>query len=262
MRYFQVFLALSGAVALGSCGQTPSPASTPQTYVLVHGALLGEYSWKRVERRLVADGNTVVTLDLPGHGADQTPIDQITLKSYTDAVVNAIGDRTGVILVGHSLGGVVVSQVAEAVPNKISKLVYLSALIPKDGETANELIMMDQNSLFGNYVTQTSNALVFSPAGVQPVFCNDCTPADVALIKSNLRPEPLAPLTTPVNLTAANYGSVPKYDILTSMDHAISYQFQQTLKARLNFVNTFVIDSSHVSFFSKPEVLTQILEGL
>ncbi len=149
--------------------------------MLVHGALLGEFSWTCVERRLVADGNTVITLDLPDHGADQTPVDQITLNSYRDAVVRAIGERSNVVLVGHSFGGVVVSRVAEAIPARISKLVYLAALIPQNGESANSLSMMDKDSLFGQCATPTAGALVFNPNGVGPVFCNDCTAEDVAM---------------------------------------------------------------------------------
>lgn len=262
MRKTSLLLGVLGALSLSSCNQLGVTKPAPKTYVLVHGALLGEFSWQRVERQLVADGNTVITLDLPGHGADQTPVDQITLDSYTNAVVGAIGDRQNVILVGHSFGGIVISQVAEAIPAKISKLVYLAALVPQNGESANDLAGRDQNSLFGKYATFTSNTIVFNPEGVQPVFCNDCTDADVALLGSRLRPEPLKPFATPVNLTAARYGSVPKYDILTKRDNAVSYPFQQTLQGRLKPVQSFELDAGHVPFLTQPEALTRILEGL
>lgn len=257
-----VVLGLLGALTLSSCAMTSSTKPAPQTYVLVHGALLGEFSWTRVERQLVADGNTVITLDLPGHGADQTPVDQITLNSYRDAVVAAIGERSNVVLVGHSFGGVVVSQVAEAIPAKISKLVYLAALIPQNGESANTLSMMDTQSLLGKYVTPTATTLVFNPDGIQPVFCNDCSAGDVAMLKAKLRPEPLVSFATPVTLTAERYGSVAKYDILTKQDHAVSYSFQQTLQARGKFVKSVELDSSHVPFFSQPDALSRVLEGL
>ena len=257
-----VVLGLLGALTLSSCAMTSCTKPAPQPYVLVHGALLGEFSWTRVERQLVADGNTVITLDLPGHGADQTPVDQITLNSYRDAVVAAIGERSNVVLVGHSFGGVVVSQVAEAIPAKISKLVYLAALIPQNGESANTLSMMDTQSLLGKYVTPTATTLVFNPDGIQPVFCNDCSAGDVAMLKAKLRPEPLVPFATPVTLTAERYGSVAKYDILTKQDHAVSYSFQQTLQARGKFVKSVELDSSHVPFFSQPDALSRVLEGL
>ncbi|WP_293910994.1 hypothetical protein [Deinococcus sp.] len=155
-----------------------------------------------------------------------------------------------------------VSQVAEAIPTKISKLVYLAAFIPQNGKSANTLSMMDTQSLFGKYVTPTATTLVFNLDGIQPVFCNDCSASDVAMLKAKLRPEPLIPFATPVALTAANYGSVAKYDILTKRDHAVSYPFQQTLQARGRFVKSIELDSSHVPFFSQPDVLSRALEGL
>lgn len=162
-------------------------------------------------------------------------------------MVGAIGERTNVVLVGHSFGGMVVRQVAEAIPSKISKLVYLAG--------------RDEGSLFGKYVTPTPTALVFNPDGLGPVFCNDCTPGDVAMLRAKLRPEPLAPFATPVTFTAANYGSMRKYDILTKRDQAVSYAFQKMLQARLNPVKSVELGIEHLPFFSKPNELAKVLEG-
>ena len=255
-------LGLAGALVLSGCATTTTPRTSGQTYVLVHGALLGEFSWNRVAQQLAADGNKVITLDLPGHGADQTAPESLTLNTYRDAVIKAIGNNTNVVLVGHSFGGMVISQVAEAIPGKISKLVFLAALIPQNGESASTLTAQDKDSLFGKYVTPTGSTLTFSPDGIQPVFCNDCSADDIAMMKAKLRPEPAAPFGNTVSLTASNYGSVRKYNIMTRQDHAISYGFQQTLNARVTFVKSVTLDTSHVPFFSQPAALTQTLEGL
>lgn len=264
MNRTPALLGLAGALLLSGCTMTTAtaPKPAPQTFVLVHGALLGEFSWNRVAQQLAADGNKVITLDLPGHGADQTAPEGLTLNTYRDAVIKAIGNNTNVVLVGHSFGGMVVSQVAEAVPGKISKLVYLAALIPQTGDSANSLTAQDKDSLFGKYVTPTGATLTFNPDGVQPVFCNDCSADDVAMMKAKLRPEPAAPFGNAATLTAANYGSVRKYNVMTRQDHAISYGFQQTLNARGTFVKSVTLDTSHVPFFSQPAALTQTLEGL
>ena len=239
-----------------------SPAKAPPTtYVLVHGALLGEFSWKPVQDRLTADGNVVVTLDLPAHGADATPTEKATLDGYRDAVVRVIGTKTNVVLVGHSFGGIVISLVAEAIPTQISKLVFVSALIPQDGESASALAGKDTDSMFGKFVSPTPVSLVFKPDGIQPVFCNDCAPADVELLKSKLRPEPLAPFGTPVKLTADRYGSVAKYDVLTKQDHAVSFAFQKTLQARIKFEKSVELDAGHVPFLTQPDALTKALES-
>jgi pimeloyl-ACP methyl ester carboxylesterase len=102
---------------------------TNNTYVLIHGSWLGKFCWTEVTSRLEALGNNVLTLDLPAHGEDSTLPENASLESYRDEVINLIGDRTDVILVGHSMAGVVISEVAEAIPDRLKALVYLCAYL-------------------------------------------------------------------------------------------------------------------------------------
>ncbi|WP_407569822.1 alpha/beta fold hydrolase [Deinococcus altitudinis] len=229
-----------------------------RTYVLVHGALLGKWSWDRVAPALQRAGNTVITLDLPGHGDDKTPQDKVSLANYRDAVIAAIGNRTNVILVGHSFGGVVISEVAEAIPQKIGKLVYLGALFPQNGESASALAGSDKGSLFGKYVMPSGAVLNFAKEGVRSVFCNDCSAADLALVQSRPRSEPAAPFGTPVKLSAA-FAGVPKAVILTGNDHAVSLGLQVRTAARAGVNEIYFIDSGHLPFSTQPLKLTNIL---
>ena len=81
---------------------------------------------------LMRGANKVVSIDLPGHGRDHTPIEEITLESYVDTLSAVLERETHeVVLVGHSRGGIVISQAAERRPEKVKMLVYLAAyLIP------------------------------------------------------------------------------------------------------------------------------------
>ena len=242
-------------------GMNDSMNMTPnkgRTYVLVHGALLGKWSWDRITPALQRAGNTVITLDLPGHGDDKTPQDKVSLASYRDAVIAAIGNRTNVILVGHSFGGIVISEVAEAIPQKIGKLVYLGALFPQNGETTLALSGTDKGSLFGKYVMPSGAVLNFAKEGVRPVFCNDCSAADLALVQSRSRSEPAAPFATPVKLSAA-FAGVPKAVILTGNDKAVSLGLQVRTAARAGVNEIYSIDSGHLPFFTQPLKLTTIL---
>jgi alpha-beta hydrolase superfamily lysophospholipase len=91
-----------------------------KTFVLVNGAFAGSYAWDHVKPLIEQAGHKVVTMDLPGHGDDQTPPNEATFDAYLNAVIAPINAETEpVILVGHSMGGVVVSAVAEAIPEKI-----------------------------------------------------------------------------------------------------------------------------------------------
>jgi pimeloyl-ACP methyl ester carboxylesterase len=77
------------------------------TYVLIHGAWHGAWCWGKVVPLLQEKGHRVYTIDLPSHGADQTPVAQVSLKAYTDRVCEVLdGLDEPAILVGHSMGGI------------------------------------------------------------------------------------------------------------------------------------------------------------
>ena len=94
------------------------------TYVLVHGAWHGAWAWDEVTPLLEAEGHTVDALDLPGHGDDRSPVSEMTLEGNVNRILERI-DAAGepVVLLGHSMGGMSVTQAAEHVPERISRLV-------------------------------------------------------------------------------------------------------------------------------------------
>ena len=110
---------------------------TPEKYqfVLIHGAWHGAGCWEKVVPLLKEAGHQVHTIDLPGVGEDQTPISEVTLDAYVSAVSELISTISKpLVLVGHSMGGMIITQVAELVPEKIDTLIYLTAFSPRDGE--------------------------------------------------------------------------------------------------------------------------------
>ena len=91
-------------------------------YVLVHGAWGGAWEFAELAELLGADGSKVVAVDLPGHGNNKAPIADVTLAAYVQKVTEVIGGLDAkVILVGHSLAGSIISQVAENIPQQIEK---------------------------------------------------------------------------------------------------------------------------------------------
>ena len=96
--------------------------------VLVHGAFQdAPCTWSKVEPELKAKGFKVLTVNLPGRGSDQADPSKLITEDYKQAVLNVISAQTQpVILVGHSFGGITISNVAEATPDKIKALIYLS----------------------------------------------------------------------------------------------------------------------------------------
>ncbi|GAB3162537.1 alpha/beta fold hydrolase [Telluribacter humicola] len=113
----------------------------PKTYILVHGAWHEAWCWKKVVLMLEANGSRVLAIDLPGHGTDKTPMATVTLNDYVQRIVASANAQTGpIILVGHSKAGVAIAQAAEVLgKEKVSKLVFLDAFMPDNGDSVFSL---------------------------------------------------------------------------------------------------------------------------
>lgn len=231
------------------------------TYVLVHGSFQGGWCWERVVPQLVQSGHHVVALDLPGHGADTTPVAQVTLDSYVETVRKVVETRKEpVILVGHSFGGMVISQVAEQVPDKVKSLVYLSALIPQNGLSALQLPNPDSDALMANIIMNQAEGWVFvKEEAIAPAYYNDCTPEDIAWVRPQLQVEPLMPYMQPVTLTPEKFGQVKRYYIGCTQDRAVTPAFQQVLLAATPCEQVFTLEAGHSPYISRPADLAAIL---
>jgi pimeloyl-ACP methyl ester carboxylesterase len=124
-------------------------AKNENTIVIIHGAWSSSNDWQHVSEDLIAGGNSVFSVNLPGHGSDNTSISTISLKLYVDTVKKAIGSKQNVVLVGHSFGGIVASQVAEEIAPQIKKIIYIAAYVPKNGESLLTIAQTDAESHVG-----------------------------------------------------------------------------------------------------------------
>src|SRR5262245_30012960 len=106
------------------------------TFVLVHGAWHGGWCWYKLVALLEARGHRVLAPDLPGHGRDHSLSGPATYRDYVERIAEVLADEAEpVVLVGHSMGGAVVTGAAEAHPEKVAKLVYLAAFLAPSGST-------------------------------------------------------------------------------------------------------------------------------
>ncbi len=128
------------AASTNPASSAAAPAHRTYTFVIVHGAWGGGWAFREVDRLLRADGHTVYRPTLTGLGERvhlATP--DVGLQTHIQDVVNTIlfEDLHDVVLVGHSYGGMVITGVADRIPDRIAHLVYLDAILPEDGESAN-----------------------------------------------------------------------------------------------------------------------------
>ncbi|MZQ81166.1 alpha/beta fold hydrolase [Paenibacillus sp. 5J-6] len=225
------------------------------TYLLIHGAWHGAWCWEKIVPLLESAGHRVITIDLPGHGKDQTPISKVSLAVYTDRVVAAIDELDEeVILVGHSMGGIVVSQAAEYRPNRIKSLVYLTAFLLQNGQ--NMLVIPPNPNML---VSKDGRTINVAADKARQIFYNSCSDEDATGAVSRLQEQATSPFVTPLSLTQNNFGQVPRYYIEGLRDNAIPIDMQRQMQAASPCKEVFTLDTDHSPFYSTPDQLCNIL---
>jgi pimeloyl-ACP methyl ester carboxylesterase len=242
-----------------------------KTYILVHGGWHGAWAWKKVVPLLEAKGNKVLAIDLPGHGEDKTPAGSVTLQDCVQKVVEVANSQSGkVILVGHSMAGVIIAQAAEELgKEKVAKLVFLDAFMPRNGESvfalAGKAAQQAKPVSNSQPVPSLQESMIFSedqkastlkPENVTALFYHDCSKKDIAFAKSQLGRQPMAVLATPVNVTDSRYGAVPKVYILCTKAKDLD---KSSIANNVPCEKVYTLASSHSPFFSMPEKLAAIL---
>lgn len=237
------------------------------TFVFVHGAQHGAWCWYRVLPRLEAQGHDAIAFDLPAHGTDTTPQGEVTLDDYAHRTIEVLSEQDEpAILVGHSNAGGVITRAAEERPAEIETLVYLSAILPRDGTSLLEMGQAEENadSLLGQHmIVDEERGIADLPDDIiREAFYADCTDEVVALARSLLRPEPLGPYTVPISTTNDGFGSVPRVYIESRDDNALRPAFQASMYTDRPCEAVYSLETSHSSFLSAPDALVEHLLSL
>lgn len=249
-------------IAAGCMNDEKDPIAAPQTYVLVHGAWQAPYVWDSVQADLSKSGNKVIVVELPGHGSDTTPPHQLSLDVYRDKVIDAISKAdSNVILVGHSMGGMVITHVAEKIPSKIRKLVYIGAFLPSSGQALTDLAFSDPDSKLGPLLIPSADQLTLDVKrdSLTYLFINDGSEAAKQRVLDNYRAEPAIPFAGKVTLTQKNFGTVEKVYIKTLQDMVISPGLQDRMIAGAGIKTVYSVNTSHSPFLSQPHELSDLL---
>jgi len=162
-----------------------------------------------------------------------------------------------VILVGHSRGGILISEAAQARPERVQVLVYLCAFLLRDGESLFAAAGTDsQSALPGNLIMAADQlSATVQDVVINAAFYGGCNADDRALARTLLQPEPLVPLTTPLQLTPERYGRVPRVYIECLQDRAVSPAMQRRMNDASPCQRVISMDSDHSPFFSAPDEL-------
>ncbi len=232
--------------------------------LLIHGAWGGAWEFEDIVKILNERGHQARAIDLPGHGHAVAPIAEVTMDAYVARVAEEVSAIDGkVVLVGHSLAGSIVSQVAELAPEKIERLVYVCAILPRNGETPLGLMQSDEAG-------ELLSRIVFSDDG----SCATLREDDVrAILLHDVREagrvdefaplfavkQAVEPFTVPARLTRAAFGSVPKSYLRCSLDKVLSPALQDRMVSGTDVDRILTLESGHFPLMSIPERLVEAL---
>ena len=238
-------------------------------FVLVHGGYHGAWCWTKVIPELQALGHDVVAVDLPGAG--ERVNEKATISSWRAAMAEVIQD--GDILVGHSMGGFVISLAADEVPEKVGRLIFLSAAVPIEGMAMTDTtpiddywtritgLTFDQYAKVVDLPTQGSVIAMTSPDASNKLFYHDCSAEDQAWAFEHLTPLPMEATTTPLNLPRFWQAPIPRDYILCTDDRSHPIQWDNEFMQRLGLSVNFGIISSHSPFISRPTETAKLFDA-
>lgn len=230
-------------------------------FVLVSGAWHAGWCWERVVPLLEQAGHRALAPDLLGMGSDHAPLEVVTLGLWADQVAALVeAQPEPVILVGHSRGGIVISETAERAPEHIRSLVYLTALLVPSGETMLSTTMQDGAGPTGDkFLPAPGGGLIVRAEAVGPMFYNTTEAHWVERATSKLGPEPFAVAMTPLQLTPERFGRVPRAFIECTQDQALTLNLQRRMQAALPCDPVFTLETDHSPFYSDPQALVACL---
>jgi pimeloyl-ACP methyl ester carboxylesterase len=232
-------------------------------YVLIHCAWEESRAWDDVSKSLQQRGHTVTAIDLPGHGKNSLPVPQVTMANYIQAVVDEIEALDHqVILVGHSMTGTVISQVAERMPDKIERLIYVAAFLLKEGGTVLEAMQSDAGGEFyPELVFSDDQTYATVPEQVlRTVGFHDVGETVIQRVLPLMgEKQATEPFMAKVVVSDANFGSVPKTYIRTTIDKVTTPALQDAMIANWKVETVHDLESGHFPAFSVPEKLAALL---
>ncbi len=229
-------------------------------FLLIHGSCHGAWCWRDTVPALQALGHTARAIDLPSHGDDVTPVGQITLDTYAQAILDAID--TPVILVGHSMAGYPITRAATLGPAKIARLIYLCAYVPVAGQTLADRrrAAPSQPLMDAIRVDATRTSFTVDPVLAVDRFYHDLPPDTARWAVENLCPQAILPQETAFDPAPAQ--GIPRRYIRCTDDRTIPPEWQATMTADWPPAHVGTMSTSHSPFLSAPRDLAAMLSRL
>jgi len=224
------------------------------TFGLVHGAYHGSWCWERLTPELERLGHRVLAVDLP----TEDPL--AGAAEYAAAAVTAFADAgDDLVLVGHSLGGLVIPLIAASRPAR--QLVFLAAMLPRPGKTHDEVAHTEPDMVLpgpeGGAYRGSDGAVRWRPEAAARWFFADC-PADLAAWAAACLRGQFWKITSEVSPLSA-WPDTPCAYLLGSHDPVINPAWSRRAARTVLGVQPVELDVGHSPFLAAPALLAQVL---
>lgn len=229
-------------------------------FLFLHGSWHGAWCWYKVLPRIEAAGHRATAIDLPGRGRAPAAAVTVSLGRMVRAAEAALAHQGKTIVVAHSRYGIVASTLAERVPNRVARTIYLASHMLPNGKRVLDCLP-DQHSLLNGQIEINRLAMWdrLRPEAYREALYADCSEDDLSLARCLLTREPMRPALTRVRLTEARFGQVPRAYIRLAQDKAVSPQLQDRLLAQTPVDRVESIVASHSAYFSQPDRLVRAI---
>ena len=238
--------------------------------LLIHGAWQGAWAWERLVPEVEKRGYACHAVDLPGNGNDasNTPPEEVSFDLYMRFLAGEL-DRIGqpVVVVGHSSGGILASQLAENAPGRVAGIIYVAGMMLPDGMGFAELVealtptvpeMVGINPhLEWSEDGETSTVAV---GAARKIFYQDCPKELADAAEAKLKRHPQRGRTITARLTPERFGRVPRAYIEATLDRAVVPEAQRRMQELVPGAMRYIMETGHAPQLGKPVELAAIID--
>jgi len=203
-----------------------------------------------------------LALDLPGRGTRPAPLSEVTADLWAEAVVEEIQELPDepVNLVGHSLAGMVLPRVADRVPDRLRRLVFVSCTVPAEGQSALDTVTPEVKALAQENLRQEIPQLLPEEVA-RGMFCSDMNEEQARFVLDRLVPEAWGPMLEPSRLAGLRRG-IPASYVKLLADQTVPAALQDQMVAHIGEVEVEELDAGHDAMVSRPAELAALINRI